>query len=35
VEYCSTVSEKSRAIGGSVLEAILAASCGVGEKSFR
>jgi len=35
VEYCSTVSEKSRAIGGSVLEAILAASCSVGEKSFR
>lgn len=34
VKYCSTVSEKSRAIGGSVLEAILAASCGMGEKSF-
>ena len=33
VEYCSTVSEKSRAIGGSVLEAILGASCFMGEKS--
>jgi len=33
VEYCSTVSEKSRAIGGSVLEAILAAFCGIREKS--
>ncbi len=33
VEYCSTVSEKSRAIGGSVLEAILGASCLIGEKS--
>ncbi len=32
-EYCSTVSEKSRAIGGSVLEAILAASCFRGKKS--
>lgn len=31
VEYCSTVSEKSRAIGGSVLEAILGASCFKGE----
>ena len=33
VEYCSTVSEKSRAIGGSVLEAILGASCFKGEKN--
>ncbi len=35
VEYCSTVSEKSRAIGGSVLEAILGASCFKGEKNSR
>ena len=35
VEYCSTVSEKSRAIGGSVLEAILGASCFPEEKSDR
>jgi len=33
VEYCSTVSEKSRAIGGSVLEAILGSSYFLGEKS--
>jgi len=33
LEYCSTVSEKSRAIGGSVLEAILGASCSQGKKS--
>lgn len=32
-EYCSTVSEKSRAIGGAVLEAILRASCVMGKKS--
>ncbi len=35
VEYCTTVSEKSRAIGGSVLEAILGASFFKEEKSSR
>lgn len=34
-EYCSTVSEKSRAIGGSVLEAILGVSCAMEGKSSR
>jgi len=33
VEYCSTVSEKSRAIGGSVLEAILGTFCFIAERS--
>jgi xanthine dehydrogenase accessory factor len=33
VEYCSTVSDKSRAIGGAVLEAILGASGIWGERS--
>jgi xanthine dehydrogenase accessory factor len=34
VEYCFSVSEKSRAIGGAVLEAILGASDFPGEKRF-
>lgn len=34
VEYCFSVSEKSRAIGGAVLEAILGASAFPGEKRF-
>lgn len=33
VEYCSTISDKSRAIGGSVLEAILGASSVMGKKA--